>query len=123
MPCPPRAVPAAAFAPAKKSGMAIASLILGICGVLSCGITALVGLILGFIAMSKIKKSRGALGGGGIAMGGNHCLRHLATDNPALFVVMFLPAFTAGKQAAYTILCVNNMKQLSTARFLCRLPQ
>ena len=112
------ATPVARPAPAKKSGMAIASLILGIAGVLSCGTTALVGLILGIIAMVKIKKSNGALRGGGIALAG--------TIVSGIFVLMipfmisrvaatFLPAFTAGKQAAYTIVCVNNLKQLSMA--------
>src|ERR1700712_1836850 len=55
---------------AKTSGMAIASLVLGILGVFSCGLTALIGLVLGFISMGKIKKSGGQLGGSGIALAG-----------------------------------------------------
>src|SRR5436190_12801130 len=38
---------------AKTSAMAIASLVLGILGIFSCGITALIGLILGIAAMSR----------------------------------------------------------------------
>src|SRR5579862_3183414 len=43
--------------PAKTSGMATASLVLGILGFVSCGVTAVVGLILGIIAMNRVKKS------------------------------------------------------------------
>src|SRR5262245_5952582 len=39
-------------APAKTSVMAILSLVLGILGLFSCGLTALFGLILGILSMS-----------------------------------------------------------------------
>src|SRR5438876_2456969 len=42
----------------KTSGLAISSLILGILGMLRCGATALVGLILGIVALTKINKSQ-----------------------------------------------------------------
>jgi hypothetical protein len=45
----------AAQAALKTSGMAIASLVLGVLGI--CGITALVGLILGIISLVKINRS------------------------------------------------------------------
>src|SRR5450759_183601 len=48
-------------APAKTSGMAIASLVLGVLGFFTCGVTGLVGLVLGIISMVKIKKSGGQL--------------------------------------------------------------
>ncbi len=53
---------------AKTSGMAIASLVLGIFG--GCGITAILGLILGFVARAKIRNSRGKLKGKGLALAG-----------------------------------------------------
>src|SRR3954468_22540120 len=55
--------------PPQTSGMAIASLICGIVGLFVC-ITAPVGLVLGFIARSQIKKSQGQLKGSGLAMAG-----------------------------------------------------
>ena len=56
--------------PPKTSGLAITSLVLGCLGLVTCGITSLVGLILGIIALVRINKSRGQLGGQGMALAG-----------------------------------------------------
>ncbi len=61
--------PAAGASP-KTSGMAVTSLVLGCLGVLSCGITALVGLVLGIIALVRINKSNGQLRGKSLAIAG-----------------------------------------------------
>jgi hypothetical protein len=63
---PSAAVPAA---PAQTSGKAIASLVLGLSGLL-CGIAAIVGLIFGIVALNDIKKSGGRLEGRGLATAG-----------------------------------------------------
>ena len=55
---------------AKTSGLAIASLILGICGLVSCGITGIVGLILGIVGLGSIRKNAGQLKGQGLAIAG-----------------------------------------------------
>jgi len=55
---------------AKTSGLAIASLVLGILGICSYGLLGLVGLIMGLVALSKINQSGGQLGGKGLAIGG-----------------------------------------------------
>jgi type II secretory pathway pseudopilin PulG len=109
----PRAVPPGAPRPIPKtSGMAIASLVLGILG--GCGITALVGLILGIISMNKIRQSKGALTGNGIALAGTIVSGIFLLMIP-LLAAMLLPAFAKAKERAQTIQCVNNMKQLSLA--------
>jgi len=60
--------PAAPVAAPKTSGLAIASLI---CGIVGCtGIGAIAGLILGFVALSKIKNSGGQMTGRGLAIAG-----------------------------------------------------
>lgn len=56
--------------PAKTSGLAVASLVLGILGFCSAGLTALVGFVLGLVSLRKIKKSGGRLGGRGLAIAG-----------------------------------------------------
>ena len=55
---------------ARTSGLAAASLILGILGFLSCGLTGLVGLVFGVVALMAISKSAGRLRGQGMAVAG-----------------------------------------------------
>jgi len=52
------------------SKLAIASLVLGICGYFTLGLGNIVGLVLGFVALSKITNSNGQLSGRGLAIGG-----------------------------------------------------
>jgi len=54
----------------KTSGLAIASLVCGISGIVTCGVSAIAGLILGIVALSKIGKSGGKIGGRGLAIAG-----------------------------------------------------
>jgi hypothetical protein len=56
--------------PPKTSGLAIASLVLGILGIVSCGLASIPGLILGIVSLVRIRRSRGALGGRGFAIAG-----------------------------------------------------
>jgi prepilin-type processing-associated H-X9-DG protein len=97
--------------PAKTSGMAITSLVLGCLGLLTCGITSLVGLVLGIIALVRINKSNGQLGGQGIALAGTivSAAFLLLVPIPA----MLLPALARAKQKAQGIQCMNNVKQLN----------
>lgn len=114
----PPPVPPGALRPIPKtSGMAIASLVLGVLGVISCGMTALVGLILGIVAMNKIRQSKGALSGNGIALAGTIVSGIFLLMIP-MFAAMLLPALARAKDKAQTIACVNNMKQLSIAVFM-----
>jgi hypothetical protein len=100
--------------PSKTSGLAVTSLVLGILGVFTCGLTALFGLILGIIALVSVSKSRGALRGGGIALAGIIVSGVFLFMIP-IFAAMLLPALAAAKQKAEAINCVNNEKQLALA--------
>jgi len=101
--------------PAKTSGLAITSLVLGILGLFTCGITALFGLILGVVAMVKAKSpGRGAAGGSGIALAGVIVSAIFLLMIP-IFAAMLLPALAAAKQKAQEINCMNNEKQLALA--------
>jgi len=106
--------PPGAVAPVKTSGLAIASLVLGISGLFTCGIGSIVGLILGIVAMSQVKKSNGLVGGYGIALAGTIISAVFFLMIP-IDVAMLLPALSKAKQRAQTINCVNNMKQLGLA--------
>ena len=113
-PSPPPLPAAATGAPKKTSGLAVASLVMGILGVFTCGTTALIGLILGIVAIVKVKNSGGRLGGGGIALAGT-IISGIFLFMLPIFAAMMLPALAAAKQKAQAINCVNNEKQLSLA--------
>jgi hypothetical protein len=54
----------------KTSGLAIASLVVSLAGLLTIGFAGIIGFILGLVARSQIKKSGGQLGGSGMALAG-----------------------------------------------------
>ncbi|MCX6927412.1 MAG: DUF4190 domain-containing protein [Verrucomicrobia bacterium] len=101
---------AAAPAAVKTSGMAIASLVLGVVGF--CGITALAGLVLGIISLVKINRSGGRLSGQGLAIAGICVSGFMLLFSIPVLAGMMLPALARAKQRPQTITCVNNLKQL-----------
>ena len=96
----------------RTSGLAIASLVLGIMGWVTAGITALVGLVLGIIALVKISGSRGKLRGTGLALAGTILSGVFVLMLPVL-AAMLLPALSRAKSRAQSIACMNNMRQLA----------
>jgi len=112
---PPPSPSTAPPLPAQTSGLAVTSLVLGILGLFTCGVTALFGLILGIMAMVKAKPpGRGAAGGSGIALAGVIVSAIFLLMIP-FFAAMLLPALAAATQKAQTINCVVNEKQLTLA--------
>ena len=101
--------------PGKTSGLAITSLVLGILGFFSCGLTALFGLVFGIIALIKVKGSGGTLKGDGIALAGIIVSAIVPFLMIPIFAAMLLPALAAAKQRAQTINCVINEKALAQA--------
>jgi hypothetical protein len=97
----------------KTSGMAVASLVLGILGL--CGITALVGLVLGIVSLVKINRSGGRLSGQGLAIAGICLSGFMLFFSIPFMAALTLPALARAKQKAQAINCVNNMKQLGLA--------
>lgn len=68
-PYPPPLAPPASLPPAT-SGLAISSLVCGILGFMTLGITSLVGAVLGHLGLSRIRRSPETLSGRGLAIAG-----------------------------------------------------
>jgi uncharacterized membrane-anchored protein YhcB (DUF1043 family) len=98
----------------KTCGLAIASVVLGIAGFFMWGMLGvgwIVGLILGIVALNKIKRSNGLLKGQGFAVTG------IATSAAGLvlgciFLVMVLPEFG---HMARQMQCAENLSHLKYA--------
>jgi len=102
-------------APSKTSAMAVTSLVLGVLGIFTCGITALFGLIFGIIALVKINGSKGTLGGNGLALSGIIVSGIFLLLVPVVSAAMLLPVLAAARERAQTINCVSNEKMLALA--------
>ncbi len=113
-PAPPAVESQPVAAAPKTSGMAVTSLVLGCLGLLTCGITSLVGLVLGIIALVRISRSRGQLGGQGLAAAGTIVSAFFLLLAP-ITAALVLPAMAKAKAKAGGIRCMNTVKQLNLA--------
>jgi prepilin-type processing-associated H-X9-DG protein len=104
---------------ARTSGLAIASLILGILGFCTFGLAGIAGLILGIVGLIAISKSAGQLKGGGLAIAG---IIVSAISLITLFIVLLMailmPALAQARHQARTAVSLNNVKQLCLATLL-----
>ena len=97
--------------PAKTSGMAITSLVLG---VLSCGFSLLTGIpaiILGIIALVGISRSAGRMGGTVLAVVGM-VLGGFSVISGAILVALLLPAVMSVRHVAEEVQSKNNLRQI-----------
>jgi len=98
--------------PPRTSGLAVASLILGILGGLV--VTALLGLLFGIIALVQIGGSRGRLRGQGIAIAGT-VISGLALLCIPILAAMVFPVFSRARSSAHKATCLSNVKNISLA--------
>lgn len=104
----------------KTSGLAITSLILGLVGAITCGIASIVGLILGIVSFSSIKKSSGRLTGQGLAIAGIIVSALVMIIAPLLMVIaVMIPALTVARGHARATVAASNVHQLCLASVLC----
>jgi hypothetical protein len=101
--------------PARTSVLAIVSLALGILGVCSAGLTGVLGLILGIIALVKINRSQGQLGGKGLAIAGT-CVSGVFVLLLPLMLAIAIPNFVKARTTAQRNACINNLRQLDGAK-------
>ncbi len=106
--------PGSSNEPPRTSGKAIASLILSLCAVLTCGITGLIGLILGILALKDTAKPN--VGGRGLAIAG-------IVMGPVLMVFMLpiiaaiaIPAFMATSAKANETNAIGTLSAIRSAQ-------
>lgn len=101
---------------ARRSGLATASLVLGILGVtcLLPLVGAVLAIVFGIIASAKISQSRGLMTGQGRATAGIVLGAAGLTMIP-IMAGMLLPAVASAREKARLVQCLNNMKQISLA--------
>jgi uncharacterized membrane protein len=97
---------AAPLPPAKISGLAIASLVLAVCGLFTCGLTAIVGLILGIIALCAIGKKAQQLKGKGLAIAGivTSAVTIVFVPFIALMMAILMPALAGARMQAKSLM-------------------
>ena len=95
----------------RVSGLAIASLVLGILSVFTCGITAIPAIILGIISLVLIEKSGGRITGRGFAIAG------IIIPVVVFFLTMgiLMPALMRTRQIAHRTVCSTNLSGIGKA--------
>lgn len=96
----------------RPKGLAISSFVLSILGFLTCGITALIGLILGIVSLVRIRKGKAS--GRGFALSGI-ILSGLVLLLIPIAVGLLAPRFAKGGSRGPFDSCESNVKQLSLA--------
>jgi len=104
----------ATVTPQKVSGLAITSLVLGILGFCSWGITSLFGLIFGCIGLSKISKSGGTLGGKGLAIAGI-CISGVTLVMLPLMAALAIPGFVKARKQSQGRRILNDTRMMDAA--------
>lgn len=103
-----------------RSGLALASLILGICGIVLClgPLAGIPAVICGHVAQSKIKQSGGALSGGGMATAGliTGYISIVMIFVIGLLAAIAIPNFVKARQHAQYYACQLNLKAIQGAK-------
>ena len=104
----------------KTSGLAIASLVLAICGFFTCGLTAIIGLILGIVGLCAISKRADQLKGKGIAIAGVVVSAVCIVLVPFFSIMMaiFMPALAHARVQARTAVSTNKARQICLAMMI-----
>jgi prepilin-type processing-associated H-X9-DG protein len=101
----------------KTSGLAIASLVLGILSPFTCFVTAIPAIIFGIVALVKIGKSTGQLKGNGLAIAGI-CVPAVALPLMALLMAIMMPALARTRTIAQRMVCATNLSGLGKAMLI-----
>ena len=115
VPYPYPTAPAEPSAP--TSTLAIVSLILGVLGLFTMGLSSIVGLILGIASLVQISKSQGRVRGSGVAVAGTVVSGFTLLSLPLMAAILF-PVFARAREKARQASCQSNLKQIGLAMMM-----
>ena len=103
-----------------RSGLATASLVLGILGTFSLGILligSLIGLILGIVAVLKVNREPSVYGGKGVAIGGilTNSFGILTIIPVGIIAAIAIPNLMMARMAANEASAIGHLRRLATA--------
>ncbi len=101
----------------RTSALAIVSLILGILSLILSVLTALPGLICSIIALVRIGRSNGALGGKGLAIAGLITNISFSIIGIGIMAAMLAGPLMNARSSALHVASMNNMAQIGKACF------
>ena len=100
----------------QTSAAAISSLVLGILGLICFSAFAgIPAVICGHVSLSKIKKSEGTLGGGGLAIAGL-VTGYISIAMLPLMAAIAIPSFMKSRETSMKNVCINNMRVIEIAK-------
>lgn len=111
---------AAPLPSARTSGLAVASLVLAVCGLFTCGLTAIIGLILGIVALCAISKRADQLKGKAIAVAGIvvSAVSMIFVLFTAFLMALLMPALARARMQAKTSVSMNQARQICLAMMM-----
>ena len=107
----------------KNCGLAVWSLVLGILAIVLSVVCigplfGIPAVICGHMAYSRIKRSAGALAGGGLALGGliTGYLSIALIPIIGMMAAIAIPNFVKARSTAQKYMCITNLRQIDTAK-------
>lgn len=114
---PPPAAFGAPVVPRQRplSRAAVVSLVLGVLGLCTFGVSAVAGIVVAVVALARIKRSQGQLRGGGLAIAGL-CLSSLTALLLPLALLLALPPALKARARAQAAGCIRNLREMDAAK-------
>ena len=104
----------------RQSGLALASLLLGVAGLvcLVAPLTGIPAIICGHLAQARIRRSAGTLSGAGLALAGliTGYVSIVMVACICLLAALAIPNFVKARQGAESGACVANLKAIDGAK-------